>query len=254
VGRVVTDLTPVERRGDIWVKRDDLFTVAGISGGKVRTCWSLAQGARGLVTAGSRYSPQVNIVAQIARHLNIPCQVHVPSGELSPEVQLAVDAGADLVQHRPGYNTVIVARARAAAEALGHTLIPFGMECEDAVEYTSEQVQNVPRDAARIVVPVGSGMSMAGILTGLREHDIDIPVLGVSVGADPGPRLSRWAPFGWQSGADIVDVDDGYHVAATADWDGILLDPYYEAKVVPYLEPDDLLWIVGIRQSVGVLA
>lgn len=47
-------LTPVERCGDIWLKRDDAFTVAGQYGGKARTCWQLAQGASGLVTAGSR--------------------------------------------------------------------------------------------------------------------------------------------------------------------------------------------------------
>jgi len=247
-------LTPVQRRGSIWVKRDDLYTEAGVAGGKVRTCWALAQGARGLVTAGSRYSPQVNIVAQVARHLAIPCEIHVPSGELSPEVQLAVDAGATLVQHRPGYNTVIVARAKAAAERTGYTLIPFGMECWDAIEYTAAQVANIPRDVARIVVPVGSGMSMAGILHGLATLHRDTPVIGVRVGADPGTRLSRWAPFGWQAYANVIDTTDGYHHPREADWDGIALDPYYEAKVLPYLEPDDLLWVVGIRQSAMVPA
>lgn len=28
-------------------------------------------------------------------------------------------------------------------------------------------------------------------------------------------------------------------------WRGIDLDPYYEAKVVKFLEPNDLFWIVG---------
>ena len=30
---------------------------------------------------------------------------------------------------------------------------------------------------------------------------------------------------------------------------GLLLDPIYEAKCLPYLEKDDLFWVVGIRAS-----
>lgn len=61
------DLTPIEEHGGFLVKRDDLFRVAGVRGGKVRSCWHLAQGAEGLVTAGSRSSPQVNIVGPTSR-------------------------------------------------------------------------------------------------------------------------------------------------------------------------------------------
>ena len=86
--------TPVQRRGELWFKRDDLFEVGGVYGGKVRTCYALAQGAAGLVTAGSRQSPQANIVAQIARVMGIPCRVHTPTGELSPELLAARAAGA----------------------------------------------------------------------------------------------------------------------------------------------------------------
>ena len=78
-------LTPIETHGGHLVKRDDLFSIGGVNGGKVRTCWHLAQGAKGLVTAGSRQSPQVNIVAHIAKKLNIPSRVHMPRGKLSPE-------------------------------------------------------------------------------------------------------------------------------------------------------------------------
>jgi len=89
--------TPVQQVDDYFLKRDDLFEVAGVRGGKARTCWSLAQGAVGLVTAGSRSSPQVNIVAHIARDLGIPCRVHTPEGEPSPEVADAVTCGAEWV-------------------------------------------------------------------------------------------------------------------------------------------------------------
>jgi 1-aminocyclopropane-1-carboxylate deaminase/D-cysteine desulfhydrase-like pyridoxal-dependent ACC family enzyme len=244
------DLTPVERRGDVWVKRDDLFRVAGVQGGKARTCWALAKDAVGLVTAGSRQSPQANIVAQIARRQGIPCRVHTPEGELSPELLAAQAAGADVVQHKAGYNNVIIARARTDAAERGWTEIPFGMECEEATLQTRRQVRDLP-STSRIVVPVGSGMTLAGVLWGIVEaNDHDTKVLGVVVGADPEKRLDRYAPPGWRDMVTLVRSPLDYHVSApVTDLHGLSLDPIYEAKCLSYLQPGDLLWDVGIRQT-----
>jgi 1-aminocyclopropane-1-carboxylate deaminase/D-cysteine desulfhydrase-like pyridoxal-dependent ACC family enzyme len=143
--------------------------------------------ATGLVTAGSRSSPQVNIVAHIAKTLGIPCRVHTPAGELSPEVQAAVGAGAEVVQHKAGYNNVIIKRARDDAKARGWREIPFGMECTEAVTQTRGQVASIAEAVRagaikRVVMPVGSGMSLAGVLHGLRGHGLTVPVVGVVVG------------------------------------------------------------------------
>lgn len=244
------ELTPIEMHGGHRVKRDDLFSIAGVRGGKVRSCWTLAQGAQGLVTAGSRASPQVNIVAHIARRLGIPCRVHVPTGELSPEVQAAKDCGAEVVQHAAGYNTVIVARAREDAEATGWREIPFGMECPEAVEATRKQVTNLPDDVTRIVMPVDSGMSLAGVLWGLEDRGLHIPVLGVQVGADPSDRLDEYAPKDWRQRVELVPSGLDYHQPAPSCLlDDLELDPIYEAKCLPFLNEGDLLWCVGIRQT-----
>lgn len=251
------DFTPktavVERRGRYYVLRDDLFCVAGVRGGKVRSCWALAQGAKGLVTAGSRSSPQVNIVAHIARRLGVPCRVHTPDGPASPEVLEAVKCGAERVEHRPGYNNVIVARAREDASERGWTEIPFGMECQTAVDATAKQVKAVPADARRIVIPVGSGMSLAGVLHGLAKAKRSIPVLGVVVGADPSERLDKWAPSDWRERVTLVRSELAYDdEAADATLDGLALDPIYEAKAAPYLLEGDLLWVVGRRQTAAL--
>ncbi|KAB7850135.1 pyridoxal-phosphate dependent enzyme [Streptomyces mobaraensis] len=249
-----TDLTPVEEHGGHLVKRDDLFTVDGSAGGKVRSCLALASapGVVGLVTAGSRQSPQVNIVATVARRLGLPCRVHVPKakGPLTPELEAARAAGADIVEHTPGHNTVIIARAREDASARGWTEIPFGMECATAVEATAAQVANVPRDVQRIVIPVGSGMSLAGVLRGLRDHGLDhIPIVGVSVGANPEKRLDTYAP-GWRSAVSLVHSELDYHQhASKTSLGNLALDPVYEAKCLPFLSPGDLLWVVGRRGS-----
>ena len=248
--RSTVEQTPIELRGAVWLKREDLFTVAGAYGGKVRTCWALAQGAPGLVTAGARSSPQVNIVAHIARHLGIPARAHTPQGALSPELIQAQALGCEIVQHRAGYNSVIRARARADAAASEWREIPFGMECQEAVTQVRGQVRNVPADVRRVVVPVGSAMSLAGVLAGLGDEGLDLPVLGVVVGADPSKRLDTYAP-GWRGRCTLVPAGVAYdkHVHATVE--GLVLDPVYEAKCSRFLQPADLLWVVGVRNSLA---
>ncbi len=245
------DLTPIEEGDGIWLKRDDLYETAGVKGGKARSCWHLAHGAKGLVTAGSRESPQVNIVAHIAAELGIGCRCHVPSGPLLPEVEAAKRVGADIVQHRPGYNSVIKARARSDARSRGWREIPFGMECDEAIEQTALQVKKIPKKVERIVVPVGSGMSLAGILHGLYRNKLNLPVLGVVVGADPTKRLDKYAPANWRDICELKHSDVDYHKEKHVEFP-IALDPIYEAKCVQFLRDGDLFWIVGIRQSLGV--
>lgn len=251
--------TPWEQHGGVFVKRDDLYTVAGVQGGKVRTCWGLATagqaaGADTLVTAGSRSSPQVNIVAQIGRHLGMATIAYTPQGVLGDELIAAVAAGCEIIQVQAGYNSVIRARARDHAAAAGShvTHIPFGMECREAVVATRDQVEGMPGGLPTLWVPVGSGMSLAGILEGLERMDHEERpgrVVGVMVGADPTKRLDAWAPPWWRALVTLERCEIDYHAAAPDTMLGDLqLDPIYEAKLLPYLEPGDGLWVVGVRQ------
>ena len=258
-------LTPIEEHDGIWLKRDDLYRAPGTDapGGKARTCYALAlearkAGARGLVTAGSRSSPQVNIVAQIGKALGMPVRVHTPQGEPGPEVIAAIEAGAERIAHRAGYNSVIVNRAATDAHQLGWANIPFGMECEEAVKQTAGSFENVSPlfyqgHIKRLVVPVGSGMSLCGIIEGMNtgfELINTLPVLGVVVGADPTRRLDKFSPL-WRFAEKLELVPAGvdYHTKVDASVGGVKLDPVYEAKCAKFLEKGDLLWIVGIRQT-----
>jgi DNA modification methylase len=248
-------LTPIETHGGYLVKRDDLFAVNGSRGGKVRSCLVLMTqpDVVGVVTAGSRHSPQVNIVATIAGRLGLPCRVHVPSGDMTPELTAATAAGAELIQHNPGYNNVIIKRARDDAEALGWLNIPFGMECPEAVLQTANQTAHLGTvTPTRIVVPVGSGMSLAGILTGMATRNNQTPVVGVVVGADPTERLDAYAPSRWRDMITLVESGYDYAEHHPAPFLGDLdLDPVYEAKCLPHLQPGDLLWVVGRRETAG---
>lgn len=243
------ELTPVVGTEGAWVKRDDLFGLPGGWGGKVRSCLAYVTAhtdVAGLTTAGSRHSPQAAIVAGVAARLGVPCRVHCPTGAMTAELDAAAALGAEVVQHRPGYNTVIIARSREDAAARGWVDVPFGMETAAAVEQTAAQAANVPAGVQRIVVPVGSGMSAAGIVTGLRAAGRATPVLGIVVGADPEARLDRYCP-GWRDQLALVPAGVPYEAAIDATWQGVPLDPHYEAKCVAHLQPGDLLWVVGRR-------
>ena len=252
-------VTPVQAiDGGMWLKRDDLFSIAGVRGGKVRACWTICTNARdrgglvGVVTASHRPSPQGHIVAAVARRLGVPCRVHTPKGEFTDQMNFAAACGAEIFQHKLGYNNVIIKRATDDALQLGSGWlhVPFGMESRVAVQSVSDEVRNLPAEARRLVVPVGSGISLSGILRGLREWKIDLPVLGVMSGANSVERLDRHAPPDWRSRVTLVPSGVDYHRRVDAVLGGVRLDPVYEAKCVKFLIPGDVLWCVGIRAGI----
>lgn len=259
---MVNEQTPVDRLGErLWAKRDDLYEFGGVRGGKVRTCRAIAAKApRGgtLVTAGARRSPQIQIVAHVALQLGLRCRAHAPWGESTYELSSAQALGCEIVTHRPGRNSVIVARCREdASTAPGAVEVPFGMECWEAVHETARQVANLP-PCDRLVVPVGSGMTLAGVLAGLAASERhSLPVLGVVVGAAPERRLLRWSPD-WQFREVVLERSPlAYHEEAPREWcswRGLDLDPIYEAKAVPYLREGDCLWVVGKREPEEVVS
>jgi len=252
------EYTPVEKIGGVYVKRDDLYCRAGIQGGKVRACWHLAthglKPCEGLITASARKSPQAQIVARLANVLGIPARCHMPTGGLTEEMKDVEAHGGTLIQHRAGYNNVLIARAMADHKTRKRwRYIPFGMEHPAAVKCTRAQVANVPRGVKRIVIPLGSGISAAGVLHGLRDCKIDVPVLGVRVGADPIKRLNAFGPFAWHEQMTIVKTRIAYHKSITAHIGDVPLDPIYEAKCLEYVRQGDLLWVVGIRAPVIII-
>lgn len=246
-------LSPVQKAGPYWLKRDDLFTYAGTNGGKVRALLALikAKGPeqRALVSWCSRESPQQERIARVAQALGLPARIHIPDGPSTPESSLGEQAGATIIRHKHGRLSVLKARAEKDVEKNGGLLIPWGMECAEAVEATRRQVANLPAEVKRIVVPTGSGVSLAGILWGLRDAGRDVPVLAVSVGAAWEERLARLGP----PGAKPLSVKSPLAYEESAEQrslEGVPLDPIYEAKCIPFLEPGDLLWCVGRRESI----
>jgi hypothetical protein len=163
-------------------------------------------------------------------------------------MQQAVENGAVITQHAMGYNNVIVKRATDDAARLGWLHVPFGMECREAVASASEQVRNLPLEAKRLVIPVGSAISLCGVLVGMRKYGIRMPVLGVMSGADSRGRLDRYAPPNWREIVTLVPSGVPYHTNVKAFVGPVALDWTYEGKTVKFLEPGDCLWCVGVKK------
>ena len=251
----IDELTPVEyyEKEGIWLKRDDLFEICGVRGGKARSAYQvitelIEEGYDTIVTAGSRQSPQCEIVSFICESLGVRCKLFMPfGGDTSVISNIKNNPNTEIIRVRPGYNNIIVARAREYAENRNCGYVPFGMECEKNVEVTSKQVQNIPEQVKRIVIPVGSGMSFSSVVTGMLRYGVDKPILGVRVGKDPTKIIQEYAVgldfLDW----NIVESSVDYHTDLEEYVGDYRLDPIYEAKCREFLKEGDLLWVVGKR-------
>lgn len=245
-------ITPVEVHGGLLVKREDAWCRSGASGAKARAMFAAAWQAAGIVTAGSRISPQLERAALVAHALHVPARLHTGTGRPTDETLLAEAAGAELVRHRPARLSVIRARYRTDASQLGPrgwAPIPYGMEHPAYLEQVTAQAGHLPASGyRRIVVPVGSGITLAAICRGLNTAGRRTPVLGVRVGGDPTAVLDRYAPT-WRRRVTLTASGDTFTDAADNRLGDLVVDPHYEAKCLPHLRDGDLLWTVGLRTS-----
>ncbi len=240
------NLTPIECRDGIFFKRDDLFTYHNVNGGKVRSALKLTENiTTGLVTAGSRKSPQIQIISEIAKYKNLPFIATTPNGKLTPELIYAQNNGAIINQIYMGFNNNLIKKAKEKAIETGYSYIPFGMDSEIVFDGISEQVQNIPMDCNRIIVTVGSGITLIGILKGLERYNIDKKVTGIVIGSNPKKRLDKYFPS-WQNKCTLIKCNIDYHSEVKNNlFCGIELDSIYEAKCIPFVQKNDLFWIIG---------
>ena len=242
-------LTPVERHGGHWVKRDDLADERGVRGGKARTLGVIcrhitATGARGLTIHAARNSVTPATLGAVCAAYGVSSCVHTAAaaGPLPEPYQEAIGRGTRVCEHRPGYMSVLAARARDQAAADGYLAVGLGLDFPPATTETARQAANLPRDVRRLVTAVGSGHMLEGILRGMVTIGLTIPVLGVCVGKLPECIVNMETPLS----VELVKINDDFHRPAKVTALGELeLNPYYEAKCIPYMQEGDLLWVVA---------
>lgn len=254
---MTNDLTPIERRGTHYYKRDDMFIINGACGGKARVIneivtRQMSLGYTHFVTCGSRDSRQCEALAKVCELHGVSSHLFMPNGN-DTDISLSIKGTKFATIHRTkvGYNTVLIAESRKYANNTGAVYIPFGMGMIETLEIQSKQVADIPLDVKRIVVPCGGGMNMIAVIKGLENIGrTDVEVVGVQVGANPYKTFNAWLPNTLFEECKIkysfVKADGEYGKAAKVTMiDDVELDDMYEAKCIPFLKDGDMLWIVG---------
>lgn len=251
-------LTPIEHIDGYYFKREDLFTFGNAIGGKARVGKALVEkaienGYSSVVTTGSRDSRGCEIVSSICEDLGIKCHLFMPSGKDTDVTDIISQRPySEIHRTKVGYNSVLISHSSKWAEENGSYYIPFGMESQDCIDINMHQVQNIPNNIKRIVIPCGGGMQMVSVIKGLKHYNMShIKVTGIQVGANPKGVIDKFLPtmdlFGETYNYEIIKSDIPYSKHIDSTFCGIELDPIYEAKCIPFLEKGDLLWIVGKR-------
>lgn len=164
---------------------------------------------------------------------------------LAPRTALAKEAGAKVVEIRPGYLTTVQARARAYAEQEGAELLGLGVRSEASEAALTEVCEEVARTLALVAfAPFVGAVFFAigsGTLARCLYRAFSGPCHGVIVGHEPKPAaipggvfLHR-APERWAQAAELLPP-----------WPAT---PNYDAKVWRFAlergKPGDLVWTVA---------
>ena len=242
-------------RGDLWVKRDDWLGLGG-GGNKLRKlellcARALQQGATTLVAGGAAQSNFCRLTAAAARRLGLGVVLVLDRdrhGRAAGNLVLDGLFQADIRWAGDELDALDAAVAAVADElrAAGQrpAVLPFGgsdaFAAQGYVACARELEEQAP-DAEHVVVAVGSGATMAGLVTGLGAER----VLGVDAGAAPDAANRVAAMVRELSGIDVklridrTQIGPGYEALTDAArraiddaalCEGLILDPVYTAK------------------------
>lgn len=201
----LSGLTRLLGRGDIWLKDDGVFgTVYG--GNKPRKLQfvladALRRKARTVLTTGTIGSNHGLATALYAREMGLSCGLLLtyeePSAETLRNLRWMASAGARIYYTRSYPLTAVVAPYFVARSYLQDRRMPYllgpggssplaSLGYADAAFELAEQVRaGVLPEPAWIVIPLGTGGTVAGLLAGLRLAGLDTRVLAVTATRAP---------------------------------------------------------------------
>lgn len=175
------------------MKRDDLYgsppapPLGKLRGLRVVLNRLYAEGERLVGCWDTRVSKLGQGLAACCKEFqNLRCIVSYPARkhEVVPEPVEAAERLGAMVHPVPASRlTICYARARAFVADAGGLMLPFGLECREAVEAVGSEASRVPPELVEggtVVVSCGSGVTLAGIIQGLQARPARI--VGVSAG------------------------------------------------------------------------
>ena len=197
--------TPVQRlelggeqsMGELWIKRDDL-TASPLGGNKVRALEFLLAGlAPGevVLTAGGEGSTHVLTTAAYVRALGGTTRAVRWKHDMNPSALRVAERARALCASVITASSPMIGLARAHAARGGHVrwippggTSPLGMlgHVNAALELAEQVVRGEMPEPARVVLPVGSGGTAAGLALGLEIAGMRTVVVGARVA----PRIA----------------------------------------------------------------
>jgi hypothetical protein len=188
-------LTPVEKVGSMYFKRDDFFAplgYGGINGAKVRQLTWLTlryieaakkNASLGLLYAGSVRSPQIGRVPAVAKHFGLPSAIVLGSALQTAirheNVAIAARFDAAFLKAPAPYNPSLQATAKKLLSEPAYRdyyQVEYGLSVEGSPEriesfyrFCSEQVRNLPDDVETLIVPAGSCNTTLSVLYGVAR-------------------------------------------------------------------------------------
>lgn len=268
------DLTPVQQIDNILVKRDDLFEPFDdmpVCGGKLRQALCLFEenkeaikAAGHVITTSSIHSPQGVILAKVCQSLGIKFTLFVGSTTSTPETLLL----HNLIRHILNLNGEVdfgtpcnwdnALLKYAKTKFPEAFLVKFGINAEKTqsiINCNSFQTKNLPTEIENLIIPVGSGLTMAGILRGVVEEDINVKrIVGVQTsGKNCRKTIDEFAGCSVPYDLLITGFLGSYSDEKKESLGNLTLDPLYEAKAFEFvkrehpdlLTKDSVFWIVG---------
>ncbi|HMI57862.1 MAG TPA: pyridoxal-phosphate dependent enzyme [Gemmatimonadaceae bacterium] len=191
------DLRDVALAGELWIKRDDL-TASPLGGNKVRALEFLLGGlAPGevVLTAGGEGSTHILTTATYVRALGGVTHAVRWTHEMNPSARDVADrARAISASVTTVRNSVLgLLRAHAARRARIRWIPPGGTSelgmlghVNAALELAEQIARGEMPSPARVVLPVGSGGTAAGLALGFAIAGVDTVVVGARVA----PRIA----------------------------------------------------------------
>lgn len=188
----IHDLSPVEKYGDLYFKREDFFAPLGygnINGSKLRVCiWlihdAISKGAKGVIHGAVSGSPQHPMVATICKHYGIPCidVVGVEDIKGHRNLEIAAEMGAEFVYSKVGYAKTLEAKAYELREREypNYFVLETNITCNERRNSPDRirafhsvgayQCTNIPSFIDTIILPAGSCNSAVGALLGIATN------------------------------------------------------------------------------------
>jgi len=260
-------LTPVQKLYGVLSKRDDLFSIGGFNGGKVRQCaWIVynhldeikSKYSSGLITACGLPSPQSCIVSGIARYFGLKCAVVVPKykdGKIDYDrinTSISQKMGAEVYGSNNPRPMGVEFYLKDINRIKNYYQIKFGMESSLVIDIISNQCQNLPENIDNLILCGGSGFSLCGIVKGLIKFNKNVKnIYIVYFSKNLLKNIQNWLPKNnFNINYIVSEIPYKKYTKINNDFN---LDLTYESKAFNWMINNikelnnSLFWCVGIK-------